>query len=256
LMLVSPRVDFIDLRVSGPRTLLGRIDRERLAIVLDVSGVRPGPAAFRILPDSLALPRGLTVARLTPSEVTLEWARTADKTVPVKLELMGTPPSDLRITDTKVAPESVNVFGPEDEVRKLKVAKTLPLDLSNAKPGLLERDLALEVPGEYASYSASLVHVQVRLEEPQETRILKNVQIVVRNSDYQANLKPSTVKITVRGPRSAVQSLELAPGAVYTDAKERGPGNYRETPSVELPAAVELVKLEPEKVRLQLAAAE
>ena len=29
LMITSPRVDFIDLRVSGPRTLLGRIDRSR-----------------------------------------------------------------------------------------------------------------------------------------------------------------------------------------------------------------------------------
>jgi hypothetical protein len=50
VMLVSPRVDFIDLVVSGPRTLLNRIDRERLSLTLDLHGVRPGPAVFRIVP--------------------------------------------------------------------------------------------------------------------------------------------------------------------------------------------------------------
>src|SRR5438552_2763156 len=38
LVITSPRVDFIDVRVSGPRTLLGRIDRHRLSISLDLKG--------------------------------------------------------------------------------------------------------------------------------------------------------------------------------------------------------------------------
>ena len=52
LMITSPRVDFVDLRVTGPRTLLGRIDRNRLSIPLDLGGVRPGPAVFRVGADS------------------------------------------------------------------------------------------------------------------------------------------------------------------------------------------------------------
>jgi hypothetical protein len=252
IILVSPRVDFVDLRVKGPRTLLARIDRERLSIALDVGEVRPGPSVFRILPGSLDLPRGVAVVRLAPSEVTFEWARTGSKTVAVKLELTGRPPNDLRVTDTEVAPQSVKVFGPEHEVDQVDAAGTVPLDLSNAKPGLIERDLALAVPREYVSYSASLVRVQVRLEEPGETRTLKKVPIVVRNSVYRVVLRPSWLNVTVRGPRSRVGSLELTDGAVYIDLTGREPGEYGEVPSVDLPADVTLVQLEPDRVHLRV----
>ena len=46
LMITSPRVDFIDLRLSGPRTLLGRIDRSRLSIPLDLGGRASGPERY------------------------------------------------------------------------------------------------------------------------------------------------------------------------------------------------------------------
>jgi hypothetical protein len=252
IILVSPRVDFVDLRVKGPRTLLGRIDRDQLAIGLDVGDVRPGPSVFRILPGSLDLPRGVTVVRLAPSEVTFEWARTASKTVPVKLELTGRPPNDLRVTNTEVAPQSVKVFGPEREVAQVDVASTVPLDLSNTGPGLIERDLALAMPREYVSYSAALVRAQVRLEEPGEIRTLKRVPIVVRNSAYRAVLRPSRLNVTVRGPRSKIESLELTDGAVYIDSVGREPGEYQEVPAVDLPAGVTLVKLEPDTVWLRL----
>ncbi len=252
LMIVSPRVDFVDLRVSGPRALLGRIDGEELSMVLDLGGVRPGPAVFRVRADALNLPRGVSVVRLTPSELTMEFARVARKTVPVHLAITGKPPGDLRVMDTKVKPELVEIIGPSDEVEQIKVAETEPLDLAEAKPGLIERKLALEVPREYLSFSATLVHAQVRIEEPEGMRVLKGIPVVVRNSAYRTAVEPDTVKITVRGPQSSVESLELANGAVYIDATDREPGRYHLSPAVDLPAGVEVVKQQPDTVQLRV----
>jgi YbbR domain-containing protein len=252
LMIVSPRVDFIDLRVSGPRTLLSRIDAERLAIVLDLSGVRPGPAVFRILTEALNLPRGVAVVRVTPSEVTLDLERVARKTVAVHLTLTGKPPSGLRVTDSKVAPEVVEVIGPTDEVEQIKQAETVAIDLSQAEPGLIEREVGLETPREYVSFSASRVHAQVQLEEPEQTRAFTGVPIVVRNAVYRTTVTPATVRITVRGPRSTTELLELDHGAVYIDAAGLEPGGHTATPSVDLPADVELVKQEPTSVKLRV----
>jgi hypothetical protein len=252
VMLVSPRVDFVDLVVRGPRTLLHRIQPDQLAMVLDLRGVRPGPAVFRILSEALDLPRGVTVVRLTPSEVTLEFAATLRRRVPVHVAITGKPPGGLRVTSTRVAPESVEVVGPADQVEQIKAAETGPLDLSDADAGLIERDLTLETPREYVSFSANLVHAQVLLEEPERTRTVANVPVVVRNSAYRTALKPPAVQITVRGPRSATESLELDHGAVYIDATGREPGTYEVTPAVDLPADVELVRQEPGSVELQI----
>lgn len=252
VMLVSPRVEFINLVVRGPRTLISRIRPDQLSVVLDLRGVRPGPAVFRIADEALDLPRGVTVARLTPSEVTLEFAATMRRRVPVHVALTGKPPGELRVTSTKVAPESVEVMGPADQVEKIKAAETTPIDLGDAQAGLIERDVLLDVPREYISFSANLVHAQVVLEEPERTRTIVNVPIVVRNSPYRTSLQPAAMQITVRGPRSSMDSLELDHGAVYIDATGQEPGTYRMTPAVDLPADVELVKQEPDSVELRV----
>jgi len=252
LMIVSPRVDFVDLRVSGPRTLLSRIDPEKLSMILDLDGVRAGPAVFRVVTDALNLPRGVKVVRLTPAEVTLELARVIRRQVPVRVALAGKPPGDLRVTDVKVAPEVVEVIGPADEVEQFKVAETLPFELADAAAGLIEREIGLEPPREYLSLSATLVHAQVLLEEPEKGRTLLNVPVVVRQGIYRSSVQPSKVKITVRGPKSAIESLELRHGAVYIDAGGLEPGTHKVEPSVDLPPEVELVKVQPETLRLKV----
>jgi YbbR domain-containing protein len=252
LMIVSPRVDLVDLRVSGPRTLLGRINPKELKIVLDLSGVRPGPAVFRVLTDPLNLPRGVKIARLTPSEVTLEFSRTSRRTLPVRVTFTGRPPGDLRVTQTKVAPESVEVSGPMEVVDKMQAVETAPIDLSTTEPGVIQRELLLEPPLQYLSYTASLVRAEVRLEEPEQTRVFKRVPVVVRNTSQRTTVKPESVSITVRGPRSALQALELDHGAVYIDAAGLEPGEHAIAPSADLPAEVELVKQEPAKLAVSV----
>lgn len=249
---VSPRVDFADLRVSGPRTLLSRIHRDRLRMGLDLSGVRPGPVIFRLQTDALNLPRGVKVVRLTPSEVTLQFARVQRKTVPVHVALTGKPPRALRVANVRVTPETLGVVGPADEVERIKMVETLPIDLAEAGIKGIVRDVNLETPREYVSFSAGIVHVQVELEEPEETRVLKAVPVVVRNSRHRTTITPPTVEFSVRGPRSAVEALELSHGAVYIDAGDREPGDYRIAPSVDLPPDVELAAQEPSLVRLRI----
>ena len=102
------------------------------------------------------------------------------------------------------------------------------------------------MPREYLSFSANLVHAQVLLEEPERTRtVLKACRSSCATAPTAPTLKPATVQITVRGPRSAIESLELDHGAVYIDATGLEPGSYEVTPAVDLPADVELVKQEP-----------
>ncbi len=252
LMITSPRVDFIDLRVTGPRTLLGRIDRNRLAIGLDLSGVRPGPAVFRVDAEALNLPRGVRMTRINPAQVTLELERIGHKTVPVRLRLAGKPPADLQVTDTKVSPETVEVVGPASDVDDVQTANTEPLDIREAEVGTLERELPLESAGEYLSFSANRAAAQVRIEEVSVTRELKRVPIEVRNATHQFRVSPDQLRLVVRGPKRVIGKLELNHGAVYIDAEGRDVGERVVKPTVELPAGVELVSSDPATVQLNL----
>jgi hypothetical protein len=78
------------------------------------------------------------------------------------------------------------------------------------------------------------------------------VPVIVRNSEHRTEIKPASVKITLRGPHSVIESLELGHGAVYIDAADLAPGSYQLAPSVDLPVEVELVKWEPRAVKLTI----
>lgn len=242
LLLVSPRTDTVDLHVSGPRTLLNRIEGSNVGIEIDLSRVRAGTTTFRLRPDTLPLPRGVNPIRITPSEITLEFDRIEGKRVPVILAVDGRPAGDLRITESKVTPEEVEVRGPSRLVRDITVAKTEPLDISDAVPGLLRRDVGLDFAPEYLTMSSPNVHVELMLEEPVEEAKTGPIVIVVRNAVGDATVDPREVALQVRGPRSRVKALELPNGAVYVDAEGLAPGTHRIQPLASLPAGIELVR--------------
>jgi YbbR domain-containing protein len=250
LMITSPRVDFVDVRVIGPRTLLGRIDRNRQSIGLDLGGVRTGPAVFRVGAESLNLPRGVRVMRINPAQVTMELERVSHKSVPVRVRLVGKLGTDLQVADTKVSPEMVQISGPASDIDDVHAASTEPIDLSKVGAGTLERELPLESAGDYVAFSASRIAVQVRIEETAVTRELKKVTIRVRNATQEAVVTPSTVRLVVKGPRRLVSGLELNEEAAYVDAAEKRPGEYVVKPIVDLPEGVDIVSSDPETVKL------
>lgn len=252
LIITSPRVDFIDLRISGPRALLGRVDRDRLAISLDLGGVRPGAAVFRVDADMMNLPRGVKVVRITPAQLTMELERVGHKSVPVHLRLNGKIPNGLQVTDTKVAPDTVQVTGPASDVEDVQSATTEPLEVRDARAGTIERELALEPPSEYLTFSANRVAVQVRIDEAAVSREFKRLRVNVRNAALAYDVRPDHVRLVLRGPKGQLDGLEIGDGAIYVDADSQAAGDYLVKPIVDLPAGIQVVSIDPPKVKLTL----
>ncbi len=250
LMITSPRVDFVDVRVSGPRNLLGRIDRSRLSVPLELGGVKVGPSVFRVAGESLNLPRGVRVVRLNPAQVTMELERISHKTVPVRLRLVGKLSPDLQVVDTKVSPETVQISGPTSDIENVHAASTEAVDLSKMQAGTIERELPLEPAGDYIAFSASRVATQIRIDELPATREFKAQPIRIRNAAQTVSVIPSTVRLTVRGPKRAVGSFELGENAVSIDASQLSAGETAIKPVVELPEGIEAVSMEPAQVRV------
>lgn len=251
LMIISPRVDFVDLLVAGPRTLLGRIDRSRVVFPLDLEGVRPGPAVFRVGAESFDLPRGVKISRINPSQITLELARIGRRNVPVRLRLKGEAPDGLVVGSTKVAPQSVEVVGPAADIAGVEAVETEPVAFLGEGPGPQQWEVPLVSPGDYFSLSALVVAVEIRLEEEMVAREFK-LPVAVRGATAGYTVRPKEVRVTLRGPKRLLGALELPSGSVYIDAAELAPGVHRQAPAVDVPLGAELVGSVPETVRLEL----
>jgi hypothetical protein len=247
VVITSPRVDFIDLRVMGPRTLLGRIDRSRLSIALDLSGVRPGPAVFRVSGESVNLPRGVRVVRINPAAVTLDLERVGKKTVPVQLRIDGEPPAGFKVVSVRVVPESVEITGPADDVKAVESVETQALKLDVAEVGVIQRDVSLESAGDFVSFSTPRVTAEVGVEEVVVRQEVADVPIELRNSANTAEVAPLVATVTLRGPKRTVAALESGDVRLFVDASEGG-GVVKVT--AELPDTVELISIHPKTVKL------
>ncbi|GBD25159.1 hypothetical protein HRbin30_00474 [bacterium HR30] len=255
LMITSPRPDFVEVQLIGPRTLLGRIDRNRLAFPIDLNGVRPGPAVFRLSPESLVLPRGVRVQRIAPAQVTLEVERVGHKIVPVRLRLHGRLRPEFQMAETKIAPEMVEVAGPASTIEDVTAAYTQPIDVNNVEAGIFEREVSLEPAGDYVSFSATRVIVQLRIEEVITTKELRRVRVEVRNARSVARATPETVRVLLRGPKRLLQDPSLEERLAYIDAAGKAPGRYRLPVFYEPPDRVEVVSVDPAEVSVHISGA-
>lgn len=103
----------------------------RPAVILDMSGVRPGEHTFAINSGSVKLARGLRLIRAIPSEVRLDFEWRVVKNVRVMPRFTGEGANGYVVANWSVGPPELQISGPEDHVARIREVVTDPIDVSN-----------------------------------------------------------------------------------------------------------------------------
>ncbi len=139
LMVINPVVHGIDLRVSGPRSLVRDLTAENIRKSLDLSNAQPGSITFSITPEGFSLPREVSITRIHPTQVTVVLAKSARKTVSVHPRIIGRPRKGFAIESSQVVPERVEITGPEKVLEKIHTLYTQPVDVEGIDTDLRKR---------------------------------------------------------------------------------------------------------------------
>lgn len=250
LVVTSSHVDSVDLRVVGPRTLLGRIRTKEVTI--DLTGVRPGLSSFEITPEMLHLPRGVRVVRISPSKIDLGIDRVIRRTLPVRANLVGKMPFGFTLVDSEISPNAVEVTGPAPRIEKLEALLTRSIDIGFLTQPLT-KEVSLQAPEEMVTYATDRVNVRLSVREVVVERVFHQVRIQIKNSPGRYLLTPYEVDVTVRGPQRVVDELTLDDGEVFVDAAGEETADTRTLPvHVLLPPGVEVVHQDPMEAQLKL----
>jgi YbbR domain-containing protein len=133
LMISNEVPNLIDLRISGPRTLLMNLNQDDTRISVDLEGVHPGMATIRKLDERLDIPSGLKVTRLSPSYIDIKLDRITDKLVPVIILLDGSPAEFHHVGEVNVQPKKVRVRGAESELKSIEDVRIEAISLEGVK---------------------------------------------------------------------------------------------------------------------------
>lgn len=252
LMVMDNRVDFVVLRVTGPRTLVSTIDANEIKLSLDLNTAKPGTVSYPLGGSSFNIPRGVAVTRITPPVVHLRMEPVIKLTLPVSVRISGKPAAGFRISQTTVHPARITVWGPAEDVRRLTAIETVPVDLNETR-GVPKRMTRLTTDGKPLTFSPDQVEVSVTVEEEETSRDFAQAEIGVKDYKGVYTINPKTIFLRVSGAKSLVDKLQLSPTSVFVTLQGLGAGDHNLAPEFDLPKGVKVVEHKPGRVRVKIA---
>ena len=252
--LVGETPGAINVRVRGTSTSLGRLTTGDVKAVIDVATARPGRNIFHISPDLVIAPFGVEVSHAGPATVVLNAERQLTRTVPVKPDVEGDAAPGYEVRGVTVEPATVEVIGPESELRELTGAVTEPIELKASAAPIQER------------VAIAILNSEARLRSPQEAVVTVDIRPVrtersiagvpVRMQQLQANQRaqsaPPNVSVTVRGDGETLRALGAGDIEASVDLKGLGAGRYTLPVRVAPSRLFGVVRVDPPQVNVTI----
>jgi YbbR domain-containing protein len=254
LMVTDNRVDYVVLRVMGPRTLVSTLNADEMKLSLDLHAAKPGSAIYPLSPSSFNIPRGVTVARITPPVIQLRLEPVVKRMLPISVQFSNKP-FGYAVAAVQVEPENVLVHGPADDVRKLSSVETVPIDLEE-KEGTIKRKVRLSTDGRPLSFTPAEINVSITVEQEQISREFKRIAVNAKNFSGRYEVNPRSVYLRLSGPKHVLGRLELSSNQVYLNLTGLPVGEHKLPLTVTLPPEVEVVEQKPEQFNVRITQAE
>lgn len=247
----QPRPELQQVAVLGPEQLVTAVD----AAVADVnlSGFRGDVRqSFSLEPRSA---RGYDISgvRLEPSSVAVDiriTRQSANTNLPVVPDIIGNPASGFWVSQVRVNPQIVAVFGPQDVIQQTVAVRTAPIDVTNLA-GNVTRPANLSAPFGIILVDRNAVQVEITVQPLRgNAKVLVAPQVRGLGSGLNARTDTPSVEVTVSGEGPTLRDLNASRVLVFLNIEGRGSGTHDIEPQAELPPGLQLVGVAPSRVRV------
>lgn len=201
----------INFQVLANTAQLRFLADRKLHVWINTASAREGYNAFSVETDSLDLPRGVQVRRITPPVIEFETVRTTDKTVPLRPDASGAVHKDYRVRALILEPDEVTIQGPEEILAEIESLSTTPIQLTD-----LQKDMSLTVTPLLSDLPAGIIvtpreiKATITLEERRLEETFTDLPIEAANRNGRiSNLKltPDKAEVSVSWPSSRPRAV-------------------------------------------------
>lgn len=249
----------LEVTVSGQRSLIRGMADQHISRTIDLSKAIPGTVVIQNHPDSISLPRGLSILRVQPPTVTLLLDRLVQKEFSIKPVLTGKVHPDFKLDSVTVEPATLEISGPQSILAQESVLNTSPVDINGLNQSAVKQ-ASLALTSEIADLIGEpVVAVRLNINELINEMEFNDIQIDLdldngRQTDTIYQLIPPTVNVTAEVPQSQgskpgnlknLFKVSISPGTLK-------PGSSRLGVAVEPPPKVKILSVSPESVILKI----
>ena len=247
----------LEVTISGPRGLVRSISNQHITRSIDLANARPGTQVFQNKPESIRFPRGITIQRIQPANITLTIDKLLEKVLPIKPMLTGITAEGFEIASVTAKPATISLKAPAEALKDTIFLSTQPIDVSGLNASLNNRQVALDVNPEIAELiGESLISVNVAIREKLVPREFFDIPVEFSHAAERTSyrLSPDTVALKAELPYHLAQP-QSAPVAfsATVDANALPPGRY-DLPVTVLsqPPGIRIVEVIPPKISINI----
>jgi len=250
LIIEDGLVDKIQVRLRGPKGLVGNLATQNTPYHVDVSNLKIGMQVVDIDASNIPLPSTYEIIEVKPNRLKLTVDRRISKEIEVEAAWSGDLNSDYKLQEVISVPSVVVVRGPETVLRKISKARAvMKEDFPEDVPASWAEDVGLELAPEIEASPG-----QVRVEAlfgPQTRQIWVKVPLEVQAPEgYKASVSQKFVRLLIEGPIYLFRDNEYRKDVVVSllFGSEMTPGKFDLDYDVVLPDGCRLEKKNPETV--------
>jgi YbbR domain-containing protein len=216
LELTGDPVNTVEVRLRASPGIMQRLTPGDVSAHIDLAGAHEGERIVHLTPDSVRVPFGVTVVKISPSIITLNLERTQQKTVPIRPRLLGRPAPGYEVAEVTAEPAEVRISGPKSRVQEVESAFTEPVSVEGVETDVVDpvniglEDPLLRIQGN------PRVRVTARIREVEHTRAFEELPVEVRRGAFAA--RPPRVTVVLAGPADVLDRVDSGAVHPYVDA--------------------------------------
>lgn len=200
----QPKKD-IEVAVRGPKSMMQDLRNRNITRPVDLSGAQPGTIIIKNDESSIPLPRGISVQRVQPTNITLILDELVQKRFPIVPVTQGAPAEGFVLEKIYLDPDHLSISGPQSILNKTNNLKTYVIDLDNLNHStVLQVHLNLE-PEFYDLIGETVVTARLEVREKMVERSVSNIPVNVRDTNGPVTVEPNTISVQARIPEKLIR---------------------------------------------------
>lgn len=254
LIIEDGLVDKIQVRLRGPKGLVGNLSSQNLTYPFDVGALKIGEQTLEIETSRIPLSSTYEIIEVKPNRLKLLVDRRVSRKIFVEAAWAGDINPDYTLNEISASPDMVDIRGPETLIRKItKTRVVMQEDFPEDVPQSWAKDVALELPEEVEA-SPAQVHVEAFF-GPKTREVWVKVPLDLNPPEgHNATVQQDYVRLLIEGPvflfRDDAYRHDVSVSVLFSS--EATPGKYDLEYDVVLPEGCRLVKKNPETVNITL----
>ena len=253
LELTGEPVNAVEVRLRASPGMIQRIVPGEVSAQVNLVGFGEGEHIVHLTEDSIRMPFGVKVVKISPAVLTFRLERTLRKMVPVQPRLLGRPAEGFEVAEVTSEPAEVRLEGPTSRMDEVESAFTEPVSVDAARDTVIETVTIGIADPLLRVLVTPRVKVTAHVRQRHETRTIRGVPVELRGS--AGGIRPDRVDVTLTGPAALLPEMTAADLRAFADAARATAGRVPVT--VEITSGhtgVEVKETSPPDVVLRLPA--